>query len=105
MFCSVWRRYGVGQIEYRQEKFELAAFNFKCALNVRPHLSNIADLEQTIAPHSMTHPSWNNSLLRISLKLLHVASSGFFPSTLLAKNVCRLEPCMLCLYLWQMANC
>ena len=33
-----WRagcRYGLGQLEYRQEKFEMAAFNFKNALNVR----------------------------------------------------------------------
>ena len=31
-------RYGLGQLEYRQEKFEMAAFNFKCALNVRAPL-------------------------------------------------------------------
>ena len=29
-------RYGLGQLEYRQEKFEMAAFNFKRALDVRP---------------------------------------------------------------------
>lgn len=37
--CWAWSRYGIGQIEYRQEKFEMAAFNFKCALNVRPPCS------------------------------------------------------------------
>lgn len=31
----MWFRYGIGQIEYRQEKFEMAAHYFKCALNVR----------------------------------------------------------------------
>ncbi len=51
--ASVWSRYGIGQIEYRQEKFEMAAFNFKCALNVRALLS--CSLNRTLPNSTPMH--------------------------------------------------
>ena len=44
-------RYGLGQLEYRQEKFEMAAFNFKRALDVRPRLFHLAVQMPALRPY------------------------------------------------------